>query len=353
MALSVELHKKFKGFQMDVAFEHDGGSLGILGGSGMGKSMTLKMIAGLVKPDSGKVIVDGRTVYDSTAKIDMPARERHIGYLFQQYALFPTMTVAENIGIAMKKSGDEKKKEIDRLLEQFALQNLGGRMPNELSGGQQQRVALARILASEPQMLLLDEPFSALDSFLKEQLLEDMIRQLSDYAGDVIIVSHSRDEIYQFCDRLLILDQGRVIVTGDTKDIFDQPGYREAARLTGCKNITEARKITENSIEVPQWHCTLEMDTPVSDDIHAVGIRAHYIEVLAEKPENTKNLIEVTVENVSELPFEWYCFFRVPNGERIWWKVAKVGEHGAAKYIPAKGEHVYLRMPPLSIILLK
>ena len=172
MALSVELHKKFKEFQMDVAFEHDGGSLGILGGSGMGKSMTLKMIAGLVKPDSGKVIVDGRTVYDSTAKIDMPARERHIGYLFQQYALFPTMTVAENIGIAMKKRGDEKKKEIDRLLEQFALQNLGGRMPNELSGGQQQRVALARILASEPQMLLLDEPFSALDSFLKEQLLE-------------------------------------------------------------------------------------------------------------------------------------------------------------------------------------
>ena len=138
------------------------------------------------------------------------------------------------------------------------------------------------------------------------------------------MVSHSRDEIYQFCDRLLILDQGRVIVTGDTKDIFDQPEYREAARLTGCKNITEARKITENSIEV-----------------------------LAEKPENTKNLIKVTVENVSELPFEWYFFFRVPNGERIWWKVAKVGEHGAAKYIPAKGEHVYLRMPPLSIILLK
>ena len=184
-----------------------------------------RMIAGLVKPDSGKVIVDGRIVYDSAAKIDMPARERHIGYLFQQYALFPTMTVTENIGIAMKKSGDAKKKEIDRLLEQFALQNLGGRMPNELSGGQQQRVALARIFASEPQMLLLDEPFSALDSFLKEQLLEDMIRQLSDYSGDVIMVSHSRDEIYQFCDRLLILDQGRVIVTVDTKDIIDLPVF--------------------------------------------------------------------------------------------------------------------------------
>ena len=152
MALSVELHKKFKGFRMDVAFEHDGGSLGILGGSGMGKSMTLKMIAGLVKPDSGKVIVDGRTVYDSAAKIDMPARERHIRLSFSAVRIVSDNDSDREYRHCMKKSGDAKKKEIDRLLEQFALQNLGERMPNELSGGQQQRVALA-ILASEPQML--------------------------------------------------------------------------------------------------------------------------------------------------------------------------------------------------------
>ena len=353
MAIQVNIDKNFKGFSLKSVFESNTSATGILGASGSGKSMTLRCIAGIETPDRGKIVINGRTVFDSEKKINLKPQERRIGYLFQNYALFPTMTVTENIGIAMKKSGDAKKKEIDRLLEQFALQNLGDRMPNELSGGQQQRVALARILASEPQMLLLDEPFSALDSFLKEQLLEDMIRQLSDYAGDVIMVSHSRDEIYQFCDRLLILDQGRVIVTGDTKDIFDQPGYREAARLTGCKNITEAIKIAENSIEVPHWHCTLEMDETVADDIHAVGIRAHYIDVLTEKPENMKNVIGVTVENVSELPFEWYCFFRVPNGERIWWKVAKVGEHGAAKYLPQKGAHVYLHMPPQSIILLK
>lgn len=353
MALSVKLHKKFKGFQMDIAFSHQGGSLGILGGSGMGKSMTLKMIAGLVKPDSGKVIVDGRTVYDSVAGIDLPARERHIGYLFQQYALFPTMTVEENIGIAMKKKGADKKKAINRLMEQFSLQNLGGRMPNELSGGQQQRVALARILASEPQMLLLDEPFSALDSFLKEQLLEEMIRQLSDYQGDVIMVSHSRDEIYQFCQRLLILDKGRVIISGDTKAIFDEPGYKEAARLTGCKNITNAVCVDQQKLAVPGWHCTFELDRPLTEEIHAVGIRAHYIDVMTEKPGNMKNIVSAVVENISELPFEWYCFFRVPNGERIWWKIAKVGEHGAAKQLPKKGAQVYLRMPPESLILLK
>ena len=233
MALSVELHKKFKGFQMDVAFEHDGGSLGILGGSGMGKSMTLKMIAGLVKPDSGKVIVDGRTVYDSAAKIDMPARERHIGYLFQQYTLFPTMTVAENIGIAMKKSGDEKKKEIDRLLEQFALQNLGGRMPNELSGGQQQRVALARILASEPQMLLLDEPFSALDAISRKQL-QILTKELhKEFGMTTIFVTHDTDEALKLADRIAVLQDGEIRQVANPETILKAPATDFVADLFG------------------------------------------------------------------------------------------------------------------------
>ena len=322
----------------------------ILGPSGCGKTTLLRLIAGFQTASEGVITIAGKDITQT------PPHRRPVNTVFQKYALFPHLNVFNNIafGLKLKKlPAATIEKKVKQALRMVGMTDYEDRDVDSLSGGQQQRVALARILASEPQMLLLDEPFSALDSFLKEQLLEDMIRQLSDYAGDVIMVSHSRDEIYQFCDRLLILDQGRVIVTGDTKDIFDQPGYREAARLTGCKNITEAIKIAENSIEVPHWHCTLEVDETVADDIHAVGIRAHYIDVLIEKPENMKNVIGVTVENVSELPFEWYCFFRVPNGERIWWKVAKVGEHGAAKYLPQKGAHVYLHMPPQSIILLK
>lgn len=351
--IEINIQKTWGRFHLDMQVKSNSKRIGILGASGCGKSMTLKCIAGIETPDQGQIVLEERILYDNTQKINIKPQKRKIGYLFQNYALFPTMSVRKNIMAGLRCSQEEQEKIADQMIEKFQLTGLGNRLPGELSGGQQQRVALARIMAYEPDAILLDEPFSALDSFLKEQLLEDMIRQLSDYAGDVIMVSHSRDEIYQFCDRLLILDQGRVIVTGATKDIFDQPGYREAARLTGCKNITEAIKIAENSIEVPHWHCTLEMDETVADDIHAVGIRAHYIDVLIEKPENMKNVIGVTVENVSELPFEWYCFFRVPNGERIWWKVAKVGEHGAAKYLPQKGAHVYLHMPPQSIILLK
>lgn len=373
MALSVELHKKFKGFQMDVAFEHDGGSLGILGGSGMGKSMTLKMIAGLVKPDSGKVIVDGRIVYDSAAKIDMPARERHIGYLFQQYALFPTMTVTENIGIAMKKSGDAKKKEIDRLLEQFALQNLGDRMPNELSGGQQQRVALARILASEPQMLLLDEPFSALDEFLKDKLQQELMEMLEDYPGTVILVSHSRDEIYRFSEELVIMDKGKVVCAGKTEEIFAYPEWKEAARLTGCKNITKVIREDAHHLQVPAWEICLALKQEISEEIQYIGIRAHdfvpvWDEISDEGKRNQEkanenlnnNRIPVKIESVAKLPFEHRFFLRISEkcreenveteaSENVCWFV----QRDQWKMLEERGLPAWLYLPEEKILLLK
>lgn len=353
MSLSVQLEKKFPGFHLKVAFEHTHGSLGILGGSGMGKSMTLKMIAGLVKPDSGRVVMNGRVVYDSAAGIDLPARKRKIGYLFQQYALFPTMTVSENIGIAMKKKGREKQQAIDILMEQFALQELGGRRPSELSGGQQQRVALARMLASEPELLLLDEPFSALDSYLKEQLMEDMIQQLGVFQGDVVMVSHSRDEIYQCCDQLVVMDHGEVKAFGGTKDIFRRPGCVEAAKLTGCKNIMAAEKRDTHRVYVPEWDCEMQTKEVVPDHLRAVGIRAHYIKLFHEPPMNRANILCARTERISELPFEWYCFFKVAEGSRIWWKVAKEGQSGENSNIRLKvGETVYLRLSPESLILL-
>lgn len=353
MSLSVQLEKKFPGFHLKVAFEHHEGSLGILGGSGMGKSMTLKMIAGLVKPDSGRVVVNGRVVYDSGAGIDLPARERRIGYLFQQYALFPTMTVSENIGIAMKQKGAAKQQAIDALLAQFSIQELGRRRPTELSGGQQQRVALARILASQPDLLLLDEPFSALDGYLKEQLMEDMIQQLGLFQGDVVMVSHSRDEIYQCCDQLLVIDQGEVKAFGGTKDIFRHPGCVEAARLTGCKNIMTAKKSGDYRIYVPEWDCEMQVCEAVPDALRAVGIRAHYIELYRERPEDMANTLCAVTDRISELPFEWYCFFKVAGESRIWWKVAKEGQPGGrSDFRLSVGEKVYLRLPPESLILL-
>jgi molybdate transport system ATP-binding protein len=353
MSLSVQLEKKFPGFHLKVAFEHTEGSLGILGGSGMGKSMTLKMIAGLVKPDAGRVVVNGRVVYDSAEGIDLPARERKIGYLFQQYALFPTMTVADNIRIGMKQKGEEKRQAVAALMKQFSIENLGSRRPSELSGGQQQRVALARILASQPELLLLDEPFSALDGYLKEQLMEDMVCQLGAYQGDIVMVSHSRDEIYQCCEQLVVIDQGEVKAFGGTKAIFRQPGCVEAARLTGCKNIVTADYRDAHTVYVPEWQKDIHVEETVPENLRAIGIRAHYIELSSEKPDDGTNTLCAVTERITELPFEWYCFFRAGEGNLIWWKVAKEGEHGwYANLALHVGDTVYLHLPTESIILL-
>ena len=177
--------------------------IGLLGPSGSGKTTILRMIAGLETPDSGDIIIDGVRVND------LAASKRGIGFVFQNYALFPTMTVTENIGIAMKKSGDEKKKEIDRLLEQFALQNLGGRMPNELSGGQQQRVAIARAIAAKPPLILADEPTGNLDSHSGKDVMK-IIHHLHSEGRTIILITHDNG-IAAEAQRVIRIQDGKII----------------------------------------------------------------------------------------------------------------------------------------------
>ena len=216
--LKVNIQKKLKEFDLDVEFELDKGCLGILGPSGCGKSMTLKSIAGIVNPDNGIVSLttDEETVYyDSSKKINLKPQKRKVGYLFQNYALFPNMTVEENVAIGLSK---EDKNKVSEIIKRFHLEGLEKRYPRQLSGGQQQRVALARILAYGPDVILLDEPFSAMDTFLKEQLRLELVNSLKDFDGFSILVTHNRDEAFQFCDELIILDQGKVIAKGETHE---------------------------------------------------------------------------------------------------------------------------------------
>ena len=205
MSIYVDIKKSFGNFKLNIQFEAGDEIFALLGASGCGKSITLKCIAGIEKPDEGQIILDGVTLFDSNKKINLSPQKRKTGLLFQNYALFPNMTVEENIGVAIKNSKSSKENIINTYINMFHLHGLEKHFPHQLSGGQQQRVALARILASEPNILMLDEPFSALDSYLKWQLEQEMSNILNNYKGTTLFVSHNRDEVYRLCDKICVI----------------------------------------------------------------------------------------------------------------------------------------------------
>ena len=287
MAMEVKIHKKLGEYELDVHWKSTKKRIGILGASGSGKSLTLKSIAGIEHPDQGHIQIGDHVLYDSDSRTCLKPQKRNVGYMFQNYALFPTMTVEQNVGAGL--SGDKKKKQeqVQKMIRHFRLEGLEKRLPRELSGGQQQRVALARIMAYEPSVILLDEPFSALDVFLKDRLQQEMMELLSDYDGTVILVSHSRDEIYRFSEELLVIDDGKQICYGDTKEIFNRPEQVEAARLTGCKNIVPVKWLDEHSIEIPDWRTKLHLEQKIDAEVTHIGLRAHeFIPVWGEREDN-------------------------------------------------------------------
>lgn len=324
MSLFVDIEKDLGGFRLRALLDTDAPITGLLGASGCGKSLTLKCIAGIQRPDRGRILLDGRVLFDSKAGIDLPPQQRRVGYLFQQYALFPTMTVYENIRCGARGRGSRAEQDaiVRQMLAQLQLQGLESLRPAQLSGGQAQRVALARMLAADPRLLLLDEPFSALDTHLRDQLqpqLRDLLRTVGRQA---VLVTHSRDEAYRLCSTLCMMDEGRTLRTGPTKEVFADPGSMAAARLTGCKNLAEARRVDDHTVEVPAWGVRLQTARPVPDNLRAVGLRAHYF-----NPRTAVNRFAVQDAGAMEEPFEWCLLFRYagqdPGSAPLWWRMPK------------------------------
>ena len=340
-SLKVDIQMELKEFDLDVSFELKNKRLGILGPSGCGKSMTLKSIAGIVTPDKGVVsLVSGEeTVYfDSDRKINLKPQKRNVGYLFQNYALFPNMTVEENIAIGVSK--DDGGKTVSEMIKRFQLDGLEKRYPRQLSGGQQQRVALARISAYGPDVILFDEPFSAMDTFLKEQLRIELLNSLRDFDGFSIMVTHDRDEAFQFCDELIVLDKGKIIAKGNTYDVFENPRKVQVARLTGCKNISKIEIIDDYHLKSIDWGVTFEVSEKISPSVTHIGIRAHDFSA-AEKED--VNAFDASNSTLLEMPFEWEI--TLANG--LWWKADKlIDEHEFV--IPD-----YIKIDPKNIILLE
>ena len=209
--LEVQINKKLAEFDLDVSFQVNDNILGLMGASGSGKSMTLKCIAGIETPDHGRIVLNNRVLFDSEKKINVPIQKRNVGYMFQSYALFPNMNVYENISVGLKA---RKVKDVDivvqKVMQKFQISELASRYPKQLSGGQRQRVALARLMAYEPDVLLLDEPFSALDEDLKEDLLRELKSELQ-ISKPVIFVSHNKEEVNELCDFKYKIKQGEII----------------------------------------------------------------------------------------------------------------------------------------------
>ena len=347
MALSVDIRKKMGDFQLEVRFEAENECLALLGASGCGKSVTLRCIAGILTPDEGKIVLDGVTLFDSAAKINLPPQKRNVGYLFQQYALFPNMTVRQNIAAAVRDK-QQRKTVTEEKLRQFRLGEVANKRPGQISGGQQQRTALARILASEPKAILLDEPFSALDSYLKYQLEVELAETLEQFPGTILWVSHDRNEVFRNCRRVCVLDQGKSQGTFTLRELFHEPVTEAAARLSGCKNYAYAVP-NGPSVSLPEWGLTLDCGKEVPLDIRRVCIRSHHV---AMSEAGSPGAFPCTVQRVIQDVFVTIVLLR-PEGAAPDAPPLRMELDREVWHVVEDKQHVWVSIQPRDILLLK
>ena len=285
----------------------------LFGPSGAGKTTALRAIAGLLRPEAGRVEIDGQAVYDSAANLWLPAHQRRVGYLTQQYHLFPHLKVAENVAYGLRDGKNAvSRHRISEMLENFELMGLEERYPWELSGGQQQRVALARALATDPRLLLLDEPFAALDVGLRRTVRQELREMLARNPVPVILVTHDREEALSLGDEVQVIDGGQAIDRGAPVDVLGQPGQASVARLVGVENLfrmrVESRHPRDGTMRLSgigaQAGFILEAPLGVGpasgEELVTVGIRASDIILSSVEPVGTsaRNRIHGTVSRI-------------------------------------------------------
>ena len=317
MSLSVDIAKRLPEFELSVAFAAENEVVGILGPSGAGKSMLLRCIAGTDQPDRGRIVLGERTLFDSERRVQIPARARRIGMLFQSDSLFPHRTVGQNIAFGLHElPAADRDARVAEWAERTHVRGLEHRYPRELSGGEQQRVALARALATEPEALLLDEPLTALDMHLRTQVEAQLQETFATFRRPTLLVTHNIEEAYRLSEKLLLLARGRVEAFGPKEEIFRRPPTQMAAQLTGCKNFSRARLVAEDEIEAADWECRLKVAPqrlPGALAPVAAGIRAHHVEFLeaAQNASRDENVFPCWPVRTSETPFRVTIYLRL------------------------------------------
>ncbi|MBW4617714.1 MAG: molybdate ABC transporter permease subunit [Desmonostoc vinosum HA7617-LM4] len=352
--LLVDIEKRLSSFHLQVSFNTQEQTLGLLGGSGAGKSMILRCIAGIETPTRGRIVLNDRVLFDSEQRINLLSRDRRIGFLLQNYALFPHMTVAQNIAFGLPKglSTGARRVQAQAQLIAMQLEGLGDRYPHQLSGGQQQRVALARALASQPEAILLDEPFSALDTHLRSQLEQQMTATLADYQGVALFVTHNMEEAYRVCPNLLVLENGRAVHHGSKHEIFEHPATVSVAQLTGCKNFSRVVHQSSQQLKAIDWGCNLQVIEPINNEISHVGIRAH--QIIFTNDSSGENTFTCWLARTSETPHRMTLFLKLHSAADNIQDYHLQAEVFKEKWVMMKDQPFpwYVRLDSLHLILM-
>ena len=368
MSLLVDIKKRFGDFQLDVNFEVQAETFGLLGSSGCGKSLTMRCIAGIEKPDEGRIVVGDTTFFDSEHNVNLTPQQRKTALLFQNYMLFPNLTVQENVGAGIGKnvSREERAARINQELVRFDIEPFAQRYPAQLSGGQQQRVALARMLAARPGILMLDEPFSALDAHLKGVLEQSLTRLFDAYDGSILYVSHDIDEALRFCDRIAVIEDGHIMEVQSGRDWVKRPQSLAGIRLSGVKNAHACQKLVPHRILCPHWGVELETAEVVPNDVKAFGVRAFYVQQ-ADGP--GVNVFRMRVDRVSDSRFERTVLLsfldRQDNAcneeraqaemrylhERLFWRIDLLAT--PEDHLPREGDELLIHIDPQALYLVE
>lgn len=353
MSLVLDIKKAYPDFSLDVRLEAAGERVALLGASGCGKSCTLRCIAGVETPDEGRIAVNGVTFFDSARGINLSPQQRKCALLFQNYQLFPNLSVADNVlaGVEGRLSREGRDGLARRYLSIFGMAGYADRYPARLSGGQQQRVALARMLAARPAIYMFDEPFSALDSFLKSALEQNLLDLFSVIDSTVLYVSHDIDEACRLCERICVLHNGRVEEDGTVEQVVQRPQTLAALRLTGCKNTSRARKVGDTLVEALDWGMTFDVGAPVADDVAYLGVRANYFHI-DNREAPGKNSYMLRVARVSDSRFERLVLLDPPRSDassRLTWKVNTVGADMAT--LPREGDCLRMHFDAAKILM--
>ena len=367
MSLEVSIRKSFKSFTLNVQFDAGNETLGFLGASGCGKSLTMRCIAGIEKPDAGRIVMNGQVFFDSQRGINLKAQQRKTALLFQNYMLFPNLTVEQNVaaGIGKEVSRADRTAMVEAELSRFGLQGFNKRYPSQLSGGQQQRVALARMLAARPGILMLDEPFSALDAHLKSVLEQNLVSLFDAFDGTVLYVSHDIDEALRFCDRIAVVEAGHVMEIGTGDDLVNRPQSEAGIKLSGCKNAPDAEYVDAYHVRLPKWGITVGTAQEVPREVRCMGVRAFFVE-RAEGP--GVNCYRVRVDRVSDSRFERTVLLGFLDRDaaapaavsrtddemkflhqHLFWRVDRLKV--PPEDLPQQGQELWVRIPPDKVYL--